>query len=129
MMSVSIALASATDFHQLDYDLPLLIAAAAERGIAAEVAIWDDPSVNWSAYDSVIVRSCWDYITRLDEFLAWTASVPRLHNSHEVIRWNTDKIYLRELKAAGVPIIETHWNITSDHDLSTHEEWVVKPTV
>jgi glutathione synthase/RimK-type ligase-like ATP-grasp enzyme len=126
---VTIAFVSAASFRDLDDDLPLLLDAAAQRGIEAEIAIWDDPAVDWSAYDSVIVRSCWDYINRRDEFLAWTASVPNLHNSHDVISWNTDKIYLRQLEAAGVPIIETRWDIASGDDIGEHDEWVVKPTV
>jgi hypothetical protein len=77
----------------------------------------------------VVVRSCWDYITQRDVFLAWAASVPRLHNSHEVLTWNTDKVYLRQIEAAGVPIIETRWNIADGDDLGDHAEWVVKPTI
>jgi glutathione synthase/RimK-type ligase-like ATP-grasp enzyme len=126
---VTIAFASAAAFRDMDEDLPLLLAAAGQRGIDAEIANWDDPAVDWSAYDAVIVRSCWDYIARRDEFLAWTASVPQLHNSHDVISWNTDKVYLRQLEAAGVPIIETRWDIASGDDIGAHEEWVVKPTV
>ena len=128
-MSVNIAFASAADFRDIDEDLPLLLAAAHARGITAEIANWDDPAIDWATYDAVIVRSCWDYILRRDEFLAWTASVPRLHNRHEVISWNTDKVYLRQLQDAGVPIIETRWNSGPGDDLGTHQEWVVKPTV
>lgn len=126
---MTIAFVSAAPFRDLDDDLPLLLDAATHRGIEAEIANWDDPAVDWSAYDSVIVRSCWDYINRRDEFLAWAASVPNLHNSHDVISWNTDKIYLRQLEAAGVPIIETRWDIASGDDIGEHDEWVVKPTV
>ena len=114
---------------ELDADLPLLVAAASQRGIDAEITIWDDPAVDWNAYDAVIVRSCWDYTSRRDEFLAWAASVPHLHNSHEVLAWNTDKVYLRQIEAAGVPIIETRWNVAAGDDLGDHAEWVVKPTV
>ncbi len=113
----------------MDQDLPLLLDAARKRGIDAEIVNWDDSTVDWSAYDQVIVRSCWDYILRRDEFLAWTASVPRLHNSHAVISWNTDKVYLRQLEAAGVPIIETRWDIAPGDDIGEHNEWVVKPTI
>ncbi|WP_332642583.1 ATP-grasp domain-containing protein [Aeromicrobium sp.] len=126
---MTIAFASAAPFRDLDDDLPLLLNAATQRGIDAEIANWDDPAVDWSAYDSVIVRSCWDYINRRDEFLAWTTSVSNLHNSHDVISWNTDKIYLRQLEAAGVPIIETRWDIAPGDAIGQHDEWVVKPTV
>ncbi len=126
---MTIAFASAADFRDIDEDLPLLLAAAHTRGIAAEIVNWDDPTVDWATYDAVIVRSCWDYILRREEFLTWAASVPHLHNSHDVIGWNTDKIYLRQLEAAGVPIIETRWDVAPGEDLGDHDEWVVKPTV
>lgn len=126
---MTIALVSAAPFRDLDDDLPLLLDAAAARGLDAVITSWDDPAVDWAAYDTVIVRSCWDYISRREEFLAWTASVPNLHNSHDVISWNTDKVYLRQLEAAGVPIIETRWDVAPGDDIGEHAEWVVKPTV
>lgn len=92
-------------------------------------AIWDDPTVDWDSFDAVVVRSCWDYITRRDEFLAWAESVPRLHNSARTIDWNTDKIYLRELETAGVRIIPTLWNVCDGDDLGDSGQWVVKPTI
>lgn len=126
---MTITFVSTHEAQEYDADLPLLLEAARQRGIDAEITVWDDPAVDWQAYDAVVVRSCWDYITRRDEFLAWAASVPRLHNSHEVLAWNTDKVYLRQIEAAGVPIIETRWNVAAGDDLGDHGEWVVKPTV
>lgn len=126
---MTIAFVTCTFARSLDEDLPLLLDAVRERGIDAEITVWDDPTINWSPYDAVVVRSCWDYIDRREEFLAWAESVPRLHNSHEVLTWNTDKIYLRELADAGVPVIETRWNVQDGEELGNHREWVVKPTV
>lgn len=126
---VTLAFVTSSAHRSLDADLPLLVAAAAERGTSAEIVVWDDPSVDWSAYDAVIVRSCWDYISRRDEFLAWAAAVPRLHNAHDILDWNTDKVYLRQLRDAGVPIIETRWNVGTGDDIGEHAEWVVKPTI
>ena len=51
----------------------------------------------------MILRATWDYIERLDEFLAWAAAVPNLLNSPDVVAWNTDKHYLHDLAVAGVP--------------------------
>ena len=126
---MAITFVSSSFALELDPDLPLLLDAARERGIDAEITTWDDPGVDWSAYDAVVVRSCWDYIERRDEFLAWAASVPRLHNGHDVLAWNTDKVYLRQIEAAGVPIIETRWDVAPGDDIGDHAEWVVKPTV
>jgi len=130
---VTIALATGRPFLDLDVDLPLLVGAASARGLDAEVAVWDDESVDWSAYDAVVVRSCWDYLDRRDVFLAWAAQVPNLLNPAEVLAWNTDKIYLRELADAGIPVIETHWDVRTGDDLPrlgiAAEEWVVKPSI
>ena len=84
-----------------------LVAALARRGVDASFARWDDPSVDWAAADLVAVRSTWDYHRRVEEFLAWARSVPRLLNGAEVMAWNADKAYLRELAAAGLPVVPT----------------------
>ena len=114
---VTIALATGRPYADLDVDLPLLLAAASARGLDAEVAVWDDDSVDWSAYDVVVVRSCWDYLDRRDAFLAWAAQVPNLLNPADVLTWNTDKVYLRELADAGVPVIDTRWDVRRGDDL------------
>lgn len=126
---MTIALATATVARDLDADLPLIVRAAADRGVEVEIVVWDDAAVDWSAYDAVVVRSCWDYTNRRDEFLAWAAAVPSLHNDAGILTWNTDKTYLRQLAAAGVPVIETRWDVAVGDDLGDHAEWVVKPTV
>jgi len=75
------------------------------------------------------VRSCWDYAWRLEEFLTWAASVPRLRNSVEVLRWNTDKTYLRQLQRAGLPVVPTVWDPADAAALPDAQEWVVKPSI
>lgn len=124
-----IAWASAATVLEHDPDLPLLGDAAARAGLESEVAVWDDPAVDWDAYDLVVVRSCWDYVPRREEFLRWADAVPRLANPSPVLRWNTDKTYLRALDAAGVAIVPTAWSADAVDDLPEAEEWVVKPTV
>jgi glutathione synthase/RimK-type ligase-like ATP-grasp enzyme len=73
------------------------------RGVEAAPAIWDDPAVDWRAFDLVVIRSTWDYPDRRDAFLAWIESLPHVLNTPEVVRWNTDKRYLRELPVATIP--------------------------
>ena len=70
-------------------------------------AVWTDPAVDWDAFALVVVRSTWDYITRRDAFLTWAHGVPRLANSAAVLEWNTDKRYLAELAAVGLPVVPT----------------------
>ena len=84
----------------------LLLPALVERGLDARWVVWDDPAVDWSE-GLVAVRSTWDYERRLEEFLRWSESLPRMLNSSAVFAWNTDKAYLTQLAETGVPVIPT----------------------
>jgi hypothetical protein len=91
---------------------------------------WDDSAADWSSFASVVIRSTWDYSQRREEFVAWADSVgSRLHNSPDVIRWNTDKHYLGELEAAGLPVVHTDYIAPGDPVPELDGEVVVKPTV
>lgn len=105
----------------------MLLAAFERIGIEAVVVPWGGPC---DEFDAVIVRGTWDYIDARDEFLAWASSVPagRLANPAEVLRWNTDKRYLRELEAAGVPVVPTAWSDRPGWSFP-EGEFVVKPVV
>jgi glutathione synthase/RimK-type ligase-like ATP-grasp enzyme len=132
-----VALVTCAELPDLDPDDRLLRTALQQAGVRASAAIWDDPAVDWSAFDLVLLRNTWDYARRHDEFLAWAAGVPRLANPADVVAWNTDKRYLRELAAAGVPVVPTTWVAPGDGSAGpttswaapTTGEWVVKPAV
>jgi hypothetical protein len=100
------------------------------RGVAVDAVSWDDPSADWDSYDLSILRSPWDYVPRRDAFLAWARSVPRLLNPADILVWNTDKRYLSDLAAAGVPITPTTYVAPGETWTPPFEgEWVVKPTI
>jgi len=106
----AVALVSARAARALDEDLPLLIEAFAAAGARAEIADWDDREVDWARFDLVLLRSAWDYTERLPEFLAWServAGLALLLNPLPVVRWNSDKHYLRDLARGGVPVVPT----------------------
>src|SRR5215467_3642276 len=107
-----IALVSYASCPELTDDDRLLIPAFANRGVSAVPAIWD-ADINWRRFDRVVLRSCWDYHLRLSEFLTWVKRLERLDvrlcNSPQLVRWNADKNYLKELKARGVRIPPTFW--------------------
>ncbi|HYF72847.1 MAG TPA: hypothetical protein VD864_08490 [Nocardioides sp.] len=85
-----------------------LDAALEARGLTSRWVVWDDLDVDWGAADVVAVRSAWDYTARLGEFLGWASGVgPALLNGADVFRWNTDKHYLVELQATGLPVVPT----------------------
>jgi glutathione synthase/RimK-type ligase-like ATP-grasp enzyme len=105
--------ATCESIPDLTEDDQALIAPLAKRGIEMHAAVWSDPGVPWNAADAVVIRSCWDYHLRLEEFLGWIASLEtsgvRVWNLPAMLRWNVDKIYLRELEQKGVPIVPTLW--------------------
>jgi glutathione synthase/RimK-type ligase-like ATP-grasp enzyme len=113
----------------IDPDLPLASAALREAGYEVDVVRWDDEAVAWDDFALAVVRSCWDYAWRLEEFLTWAESVPRLRNGVEMLRWNTDKTYLRDLEKAGLPVVPTVWNPVRADTLPDAGEWVVKPSI
>ncbi|MGV9214639.1 ATP-grasp domain-containing protein [Micromonospora sp. RB23] len=126
-----VALVTCSRLVELDPDDRLVLDPLAARGITAEAAVWDDPDVDWSAYDLVVLRSPWDYALRRDEFVAWAATVPTLVNPADVVRWNTDKRYLGELSAAGVPTVPTSWVEPGEtwSPPADTGEYVIKPAV
>jgi len=124
-----VALVGSEHGLEIDPDLPIASAALSDAGIAAELVRWDDPAVDWAAFDLVVVRSCWDYAWRLSEFLGWARAVPRLRNRAEIVGWNIDKVYLRDLERAGLPVVPTAWDPSGADDLPAGAEWVVKPSV
>ena len=128
-MTPRVALASSERGLRVDPDLPIATAALTAAGLGVDRVRWDDRGVDWAGYDLVVVRSCWDYAWRRAEFLAWAAAVPRLRNPAPVLAWNTDKTHLRDLVAAGLPVVPTAWNPATAGELPDAGEWVVKPSV
>jgi glutathione synthase/RimK-type ligase-like ATP-grasp enzyme len=134
----TILCATCESIPSLTEDDQALIAPLAARGIKARPAVWSDPRVNWSQAGAVLIRSCWDYHLRLKEFLAWTSALEqakvRVLNPAPMLRWNADKIYLRELERKGVPIVPTLWpeaGFRLQRELRKHgwKKVVVKPRV
>ncbi|TDC50208.1 hypothetical protein E1212_15940 [Jiangella ureilytica] len=125
-----VALVTCAELPGLDTDDQLAIEPLRALGVAVETPVWDDPGVDWDRFDLAVLRNPWDYPRRREQFLAWTRSVPRLLNPPAVVQWNTDKVYLRDLAAAGLPVVPTTWLVPGGTPDLPHEgEVVVKPSV
>lgn len=138
---MNVALVTAT-VEGLDFvaDVDAALATALHaRGAEVAQPRWDDPDVDWAAFDVAVVRTTWDYPQRRDEFLAWAVDAgqrTRLWNPADVLRWNTHKSYLLELEERGAPVVPTAWLGRGDRvvldDLLRARGWeraVVKPAV
>lgn len=79
-----------------------------EKGLKIEKVIWNDPEINWQDYNLAILKSPWDYFDLIADFYDWlnqlAAKKVRLLNPIEVVKWNTNKLYLKEIEVAGLKI-------------------------
>lgn len=132
-----VALVTCSDLPREDFDLPILVAAFASRGVEADVVVWEDESIEWQKFDVVVVRSTWNYLAHLDAFRAWidrVAAITRLVNGAALLHWNLHKSYLVELAHAGLDVVPTVLHRAGDEiDWAAHferfGELVVKPAI
>lgn len=135
-----LALATCAELPELDPDDVPLRAALEARGIATDVVVWDDPTIDWGTYQHVLIRSTWDYTQRPLRFTQWTKQVEAssvLLNPAPVVAWNVDKTYLRDLEERGIATVPTIWldparkfDSRAIHTrFPAFGDFVVKPTV
>jgi glutathione synthase/RimK-type ligase-like ATP-grasp enzyme len=136
----TIAFVTASKIPNLTADERLVVDVLKQRGVEVHAAVWNDPNLDWRAFDCAVVRSCWDYHHRPQAFARWLTLMEQqdvpLWNRPHTLRWNMDKTYLRQLGEQGIPIAPTVWierGSTVDLEAVLAEQrWthaVVKPTV
>lgn len=126
----NVALVTCADLPDLDTEEQLVIEPLRALGVEVSVETWDDPDVDWTAFDLTVIRSAWDYPTRRDDFVAWAHSIPTLANPAAIVEWNTDKSYLHEFVELGYPVVPTSWLAPgADDEPPDDGEYVIKPSV
>ena len=129
-----------TTYEQNILDERKLITQALEDlGLKVNCAAWDDTEYDWSQTRSVVFRTIWDYFERYDEFSAWLEIVKtktQLVNSYDLIQWNIDKHYLKDLQDKGVAIVPTEYVDTGSYrsiaEVCLERDWqdvVIKPAI
>jgi glutathione synthase/RimK-type ligase-like ATP-grasp enzyme len=121
-------------------DDQLAVAELAKRDITVTPALWDSDQIDWKSFDALIIRSVWDYWTRYAAFQSWLGVIENLDvpiwNPLDVLRWNSEKLYMRDLAAQGVAMVPTV--IVPQHTARSLEAvvrdhgWskaIVKPTI
>jgi hypothetical protein len=122
-----IVLAGCPQLVEGDGDDAGLVGALRDRGLHARWLSWDDPETETA--DLVILRATWDYTERRDEFMAWAGRVRNLVNPPAVVAWNSDKHYMLDLAAAGVPTLASTFIEPGERIALPEGELVVKPAV
>lgn len=81
---------------------------------------WRAPLDELAGFDLAILGTPWDYTEAKDEFLDRLAALEAagvvVCNPLEVVRWNADKLYLRQLEELGAVGIPTLWPEAPDAD-------------
>lgn len=132
---MNIALATCRDLPEWEHDDAPFHRALEALGVKISQPVWDDPKVDWTDFDAVLIRTTWDYASQREAFVTWAKQVgARLLNPPEVVVWNTHKSYLRALAKEKVPTIPTIWldRYQSPHLAFVWPEWergFLKPQV
>ncbi len=87
-----------------------LMEGLAKHGIRTVRVNWADADFDWTQVQAAVFRTTWDYFEKFDQFRSWLEKVQGrfpLHNSAELVRWNWDKHYLKDLERLGIRIPPT----------------------
>ena len=117
----------------------LLKSAFEAQGLKVDITYWDNPTYEWQETKSVLFRTIWDYFERFNEFWEWLEQVKtktRLINSYELIKWNIDKHYLKDISSWGIETVPTYFadkgcNMKL-HEIAKRNQWkdlVIKPAI
>jgi glutathione synthase/RimK-type ligase-like ATP-grasp enzyme len=114
-------------------------AALTRAGIEVAAVAWTE-ACDLSGYDAVLPLVVWGYHFRFGEWLALlarleAAGAPPMINPPALLRWNSDKAYLEELGAKGVPTVASRTFPALDEAALNRargafgDELVIKPLV
>lgn len=127
------------DSNTVDED-KILSSILTELKMQHEIVPWSDKQVDWSKYETLLIKSTWDYFDYYHEFLNWINHVKNLNinvlNNLDTILWNSTKGYLAEIKEKGFPVISgftlkkgTKISFDEIHKSLGSGDWVLKPMV
>ena len=135
-----VLLTPAPDFpEEWNWAYDVEAAALEAAGFAVEPRAWTAIG-NFEGVDAVLPLIAWGYHLRFGEWSALldrmtTFSAPVMINPPELLRWNSDKSYLEELAAKGVPTVASRTIAALDDEALAEaraafgEQLVIKPLV
>ncbi len=108
------------DIGGLKCDDPMVYGPLADKGWQVNTLSWHGTGTDWQAYDAVVIRSTWDYQCHLEAFSNLLETIDaagvRLENKIDLVKWNMNKSYLRDLEKKGISIVPTLWGRGLDVD-------------
>jgi glutathione synthase/RimK-type ligase-like ATP-grasp enzyme len=127
------------DFGDFVSDADLSFGPMTELGWETEMVPWRSP-VDWNDYDLVYICTPWDYQNDVAGFFEVLdrieASSAKLINSLDLVHWNLEKNYLRDLESRGAVIVPSiYCDAFDEQDIAGwfvahgNDRVVVKPLV
>ena len=123
--------------NAVDHDREFLRSARVftASGDQLEEIDWREFDPDKHDFDLIFIRTVWDYVRHKHQFLNFLQQADKvslLANSSEIIKWNLEKYYLKELKECGLPVLdslfpEAPMSSTDACDSLDTDEIVVKP--
>ena len=108
-----IAFAVSAEYDGRTIDDKLLADFLHGLGFDAKTIIWDKSESSGEDFDTLFVNACWGYHKQPEKFLNWITKLEtcgvKIFNPPSVLRWNYDKIYLRNLALSGLKLPSTVW--------------------
>jgi hypothetical protein len=132
---MKIGIATCYNIPEPDIDEAIVIEAFERRGHETHLVAWDEPAIDWSDFDCIIVRSTWNYPDYSEQFADWIGRVSELTtllNPGTILLANLEKSYLVDIAERGVNVVPTKWINTSEAEslekLLTSKS-VIKPAI
>jgi glutathione synthase/RimK-type ligase-like ATP-grasp enzyme len=117
----------------------LMLPYLAMASLETQIIDWRSSGFDFSQFDLLVLRSCWDYHLHGAEFTGWLRSAAgqaRVLNDLDTVLWNQNKFYLRELEQQGIEIAPTIFAMGGEAvgaaerlQIKSWPEVVVKPAV
>lgn len=99
------------DVFEFDEELSSLRSGFATLGLRLDPLLWDTADQHAGEYDALLPLMVWDYFegheARFLEVMARASQVTPVLNPPELLRWNSDKLYLDVMAANGAKAIPT----------------------
>lgn len=142
-----IAIATSEQYAALTPQDQVFPTALGDQGVDSQIVIWNQitpAELKEQGFTTVWLRSVWDCWEHTQEFMTWLRQIAEqdltLVNPFDIIQWNSNKEYLRQLQKKGVAMIPTQY-IEASLDVITPfldeiaptqkypDGFVLKPTV
>ncbi len=119
----------------------LLIKPLEKMGWVCDQVPWDtDKLIDWDQYKSVIIRSTWNYQENFLKFIEVlkeiNSSSASLQNPIDIVEWNLNKQYLKDLKHKNIKIVPSQWfnsfvpkNIIQSFSYYNSNKIIIKPCI